>query len=103
MWQPVSPTLTLGLRIRVHDPKADPQGAECALDGRGAVVAGHERGNFLGPTLLTNVTMDMDVWHEEIFAPVLVCLEARAAVLTQCLGWGRLSGLLPKVYTPDEI
>ena len=55
------------------------QGAECALDGRGAVVEGHERGNWLGPTLLANVTMDMDVWREEIFAPVLVCLEVGAA------------------------
>ena len=55
------------------------QGAECALDGRGAVVEGHESGNWLGPTILANVTMDMDVWHEEIFAPVLVCLEVAAA------------------------
>ncbi len=58
------------------------QGAECALDGRGAVVPGHEAGNFLGPTILANVTMDMDVWTEEIFAPVLVCLEVRAWVGT---------------------
>ncbi len=57
---------------------AQAQGAECALDGRGAVVPGHEAGNFLGPTLLANVTMDMDVWREEIFAPVLVCLEVRS-------------------------
>jgi len=41
-------------------------------------VPGHEAGNFLGPTILANVTMDMDVWTEEIFAPVLVCLEVRA-------------------------
>ena len=42
------------------------------------MVEGHEGGNWLGPTILANVTMDMDVWHEEIFAPVLVCLEVRA-------------------------
>lgn len=57
------------------------QGAECALDGRGAVVPGHEAGNFLGPTLLANVTMDMDVWREEIFAPVLVCLEVHSSCI----------------------
>lgn len=43
------------------------------------MVEGHESGNWLGPTILANVTMDMDVWHEEIFAPVLVCLEVGAA------------------------
>ena len=42
------------------------------------MVQGHESGNWLGPTILANVTMDMDVWHEEIFAPVLVCLEVGA-------------------------
>ena len=42
------------------------------------MVPGHEAGNFLGPTLLANVTMDMDVWREEIFAPVLVCLEVHS-------------------------
>ena len=43
------------------------------------MVDGHKSGNWLGPTILANVTMDMDVWSEEIFAPVLVCLEVGAA------------------------
>jgi len=30
-------------------------GATCILDGRGVQVPGHEGGNFLGPTILTNV------------------------------------------------
>lgn len=52
------------------------QGAECPLDGRGVQVPGYEQGNFVGPTLLTNVKPDMDCYNEEIFGPVLVCLEA---------------------------
>ena len=51
------------------------QGAACQLDGRGLKVQGYEQGNFVGPTLLTNVKPDMDCYKEEIFGPVLVCLE----------------------------
>lgn len=53
------------------------QGAQCDLDGRGVKVQDYEDGNFVGPTLLTNVTTDMDCYNEEIFGPVLVCLEVR--------------------------
>lgn len=50
------------------------QGAKLVLDGRGVVVPGFEKGNFVGPTLLTGVTPSMDCYKEEIFGPVLVCL-----------------------------
>lgn len=51
------------------------QGAECILDGRGIVVPGYEKGNFVGPTILTGVKPHMECYTEEIFGPVLVCLE----------------------------
>ncbi len=47
------------------------QGARLAVDGRGLVVAGHEEGFFVGPTVIDAVTTDMDVYREEIFGPVL--------------------------------
>jgi len=47
------------------------QGAEVTVDGRGYVVAGHENGFFVGPTVIDHVTPDMDVYTEEIFGPVL--------------------------------
>ena len=31
------------------------QGAVVALDGRGVSVQGYEKGNFVGPTVITNV------------------------------------------------
>lgn len=34
------------------------EGATLALDGRGLVVQGFEKGNFVGPTVLTNVKVD---------------------------------------------
>jgi malonate-semialdehyde dehydrogenase (acetylating)/methylmalonate-semialdehyde dehydrogenase len=51
------------------------QGAEVLLDGRGVRVPGYEAGNFMGPTLLAGVKPHMECYQEEIFGPVLVCLE----------------------------
>ena len=49
-------------------------GATLLLDGRAIVVPGFERGNFLGPTVLSDVTTTMDVYTNEIFGPVLACM-----------------------------
>jgi malonate-semialdehyde dehydrogenase (acetylating)/methylmalonate-semialdehyde dehydrogenase len=47
------------------------QGASITVDGRGYVVEGHPDGFFVGPTVIDNVTTDMDVYNQEIFGPVL--------------------------------
>ena len=47
------------------------EGARVLLDGRGIKVEGFENGNFVGPTILDNVTTDMTCYKEEIFGPVL--------------------------------
>jgi malonate-semialdehyde dehydrogenase (acetylating)/methylmalonate-semialdehyde dehydrogenase len=47
------------------------QGADITVDGRGYEVPGHEDGFFVGPTVIDNVTTDMDVYQQEIFGPVL--------------------------------
>ncbi|CAL1370396.1 unnamed protein product [Linum trigynum] len=51
-------------------------GAELVLDGRNIVVPGYENGNFVGPTILAGVRPDMECYKEEIFGPVLICMEA---------------------------
>ncbi|KAI8913387.1 Aldehyde/histidinol dehydrogenase [Gorgonomyces haynaldii] len=51
------------------------EGAKLVLDGRGYKPKGFEKGNFLAPTILTGVKPHMKCYTEEIFAPVLVCLE----------------------------
>ncbi|MCP3711025.1 CoA-acylating methylmalonate-semialdehyde dehydrogenase [Paraburkholderia sp. CNPSo 3274] len=53
------------------------QGATLALDGRDVKVPGYENGNFVGPTVFTNVKTDMDIYTNEIFGPVLVVLTAK--------------------------
>lgn len=50
------------------------EGANLLLDGRSLVVPGYEKGNFVGPTILTGVTPSMRCYREEIFGPVLICL-----------------------------
>lgn len=52
------------------------EGAKCDLDGRGIRVPGYEQGNFVGPTVLSGVTPQMECYLQEIFGPVLVCLQA---------------------------
>ena len=50
------------------------EGAKLALDGRDAKIDGYEKGNFVGPTVLTDVKPEMQCYTEEIFGPVLVTL-----------------------------
>jgi len=50
------------------------EGAKIALDGRGITVPGFEKGNFIGPTIITDVKPFMKVYNEEIFGPVLICM-----------------------------
>ncbi|KAK7590260.1 hypothetical protein V9T40_001873 [Parthenolecanium corni] len=52
------------------------EGATLYLDGRNATVAGYEKGNFIAPTIITDVKPHMRCYKEEIFGPVLVCLTA---------------------------
>ncbi|KAG5017091.1 hypothetical protein JHK85_023227 [Glycine max] len=51
-------------------------GARLLLDGRDIVVPGYENGNFVGPTILCDVTTCMECYKEESFGPVLLCMQA---------------------------
>jgi malonate-semialdehyde dehydrogenase (acetylating) / methylmalonate-semialdehyde dehydrogenase len=53
---------------------AEKEGATILLDGRGKAPAKYPNGNWVSPTIITNVTPDMTCYKEEIFGPVLVCL-----------------------------
>jgi malonate-semialdehyde dehydrogenase (acetylating)/methylmalonate-semialdehyde dehydrogenase len=50
------------------------EGATCLLDGSGVVVEGLPDGNWVGPTLFSDVTAEMSIYKEEIFGPVLCCM-----------------------------
>lgn len=55
---------------------AEKEGATILLDGRGFKSEKYPNGNFIGPTIISNVTPEMTCYKEEIFGPVLVCLNA---------------------------
>jgi malonate-semialdehyde dehydrogenase (acetylating)/methylmalonate-semialdehyde dehydrogenase len=46
-------------------------GASLLEDGRSLKVPGHEGGFFIGPTLFDNVGIEMSIYTDEIFGPVL--------------------------------
>ncbi|MCL6549762.1 MAG: CoA-acylating methylmalonate-semialdehyde dehydrogenase [Acidothermus cellulolyticus] len=75
-WEPESqmgPVITAAAKERITGlvNRGVEQGARLLVDGRSHVVPGYEKGFFLGPTVLDEVTPAMDVYREEIFGPVL--------------------------------
>ncbi|MCL1078386.1 CoA-acylating methylmalonate-semialdehyde dehydrogenase [Parashewanella spongiae] len=52
------------------------EGATCLTDGSECTVEGYETGNWVGPTVFSDVTTDMAIYNEEIFGPVLCCMTA---------------------------
>jgi len=71
---------------------AEKEGATILLDGRNWNVDDYPNGNFVGPTIITDVTPDMTCYKEEIFGPVLVCLKTdsldSAIELVNANPWG---------------
>ncbi len=69
----MGPVITAESRRRVieHVTRAVDAGAVAVVDGRDLVVAGHEDGHFVGPTVLDRVTTDMTAYCDEVFGPLL--------------------------------
>ncbi|KAI8629268.1 Aldehyde/histidinol dehydrogenase [Xylariaceae sp. FL1651] len=61
-------------RIEGLIASAEKEGATILLDGRGFKPEKYPNGNWVAPTIISNVTPDMACYKEEIFGPVLVCL-----------------------------
>ena len=64
-------------RIERYITEAEAAGAKVLLDGRHAVVPGHEGGYYVGPTVVDYVTPDMAIAQEEVFGPVLAILRTK--------------------------
>jgi malonate-semialdehyde dehydrogenase (acetylating)/methylmalonate-semialdehyde dehydrogenase len=50
------------------------QGATCLVDGSDFTLEGYEKGNWVGPTVFSDVKAEMSIYQEEIFGPVLCCM-----------------------------
>eukprot|EP00002_Diphylleia_rotans_P033365 TRINITY_DN708_c0_g1_i1.p1 TRINITY_DN708_c0_g1~~TRINITY_DN708_c0_g1_i1.p1 ORF type:complete len:522 (+),score=121.34 TRINITY_DN708_c0_g1_i1:57-1622(+) len=73
----MGPLITKESKERVHKliENAIKQGGKVLLDGRQIKVPGYDQGNFVGPTIITDVTPDMEIYQEEVFGPVMICLK----------------------------
>ena len=73
------PVVTPEHKARVEQwiTTAEEEGGEIVIDGRGFSLQGHEKGFFVGPTLIDHVTPQMKSYQEEIFGPVLQIVRAK--------------------------
>jgi malonate-semialdehyde dehydrogenase (acetylating)/methylmalonate-semialdehyde dehydrogenase len=73
----LGPVITPQSKERIESliASAEAEGATVLLDGRGFKPAKYPNGNWVGPTIITGVKPHMKCYTEEIFGPVLVCLE----------------------------
>jgi malonate-semialdehyde dehydrogenase (acetylating)/methylmalonate-semialdehyde dehydrogenase len=73
------PVVTAAHKARIESwiARAEEEGGELVIDGRGFSLQGHEHGYFVGPTLIDHVTDTMDSYHNEIFGPVLQIVRAK--------------------------
>ncbi|BAT73894.1 methylmalonate-semialdehyde dehydrogenase [acylating], mitochondrial [Vigna umbellata] len=74
----LGPVISKQAKERIHRlvKSGVESGAKLLLDGRNIVVPGYESGNFIGPTILSDITTNMECYKEEIFGPVLLFMEA---------------------------
>jgi len=62
-------------RVEALITQGEKEGAKLLVDGRNCKVDGLPNGNWVGPTVFSNVTPDMEVYKTEIFGPVLCTTE----------------------------
>ena len=75
----VGPVISRESLQRIHSllDSAEKEGARIVLDGRSVQPPPEcPHGNFIGPTIVADVTPSMRIYKEEVFGPVLVCLTA---------------------------
>jgi malonate-semialdehyde dehydrogenase (acetylating)/methylmalonate-semialdehyde dehydrogenase len=75
----IGPVISAAARQRItgYIDEAEAAGAKVLVDGRDAVVAGRERGYYLGPTIIDHVRPDMRIAQDEVFGPVLVIVRTK--------------------------
>ena len=80
---------------------AKKEGASIACGGYKLTENGLDKGNFVAPTLITNVTNDMRVAQEEIFGPVAVVIKFKTEDEVIKMANDSLYGLGGAVWTQD--
>jgi malonate-semialdehyde dehydrogenase (acetylating)/methylmalonate-semialdehyde dehydrogenase len=69
----LGPMISAAARDRAEDliTGGEKAGANILLDGRGLSLPDYPEGYFIGPTVMDNVTTDMECYKQEIFGPVI--------------------------------
>ena len=73
------------------------EGAGLPVDGRGTIIPGYEKGNFVRPTILVDVQPGSELARTEVFGPVLSVMHVRdideAIALVNCGTYGNQASL----------
>jgi aldehyde dehydrogenase (NAD+) len=100
----IGPLITAEQRDRVveHVARAETQGAKIATGGGAPTGAEFEQGNWVQPTVLVDVTNDMDIARHEVFGPVLTVLTYETVDEAIALANDTDYGLSAGVWGRDE-
>ncbi|MDI6651577.1 aldehyde dehydrogenase [Gluconobacter japonicus] len=106
---PTDPETDMGPKVsedelkKVHEmvEKAVRQGAKLETGGKRLTGGVYDKGYFYAPTLLTNVSQDMDIVHNEVFGPVMSLIKVKD--FDQALAWANdcRYGLSAYLFTKD--
>ncbi|MCB4321566.1 CoA-acylating methylmalonate-semialdehyde dehydrogenase [Alcaligenes sp. 13f] len=75
----VGPVISMTAKKRILEliESGVQEGATLVLDGRNPEVPGYPQGNFIAPTLFSDVKPGMQIYDEEIFGPVLCTMSVQ--------------------------
>ena len=98
----MGPVITAEARARVVDyiGRGERDGARVVVDGRERFSA-DEPGFFVGPSVLDEVTTEMDVYRDEVFGPLLVVLRAESFDVALALVNANPYGNGAAIFTSD--
>ncbi|QEH96394.1 aldehyde dehydrogenase [Gluconobacter thailandicus] len=106
---PTDPETDMGPKVsedelkKVHEivEKAVKQGAKLETGGKRLTGGVYDKGYFYAPTLLTDVSQDMDIVHNEVFGPVMSLIKVKD--FDQALAWANdcRYGLSAYLFTKD--
>jgi len=79
-------------KTRIHDllRRGADEGGNVVLDGRGVSVSGATGGYYVGPTIVSELSLENTLMNEEVFGPVLCMMHADT--LDQALDYSSASG-----------
>lgn len=80
---------------------AKAEGARCVLGGKAAVGPGLTGGQFVEPTIFSDVTNEMRIAQEEVFGPILSIIEFETEAEAVQIGNDVAYGLVAAVWTQD--